>query len=319
MSLVGDTLNQNIGNVEKAIIEIIDLRERSAVIKESVRVANSVGGMDSSATVGGNMAGNVNTKVYTNKGLINDVISDEVGEGGNIQDENLKALSGGKRKLYTVQFNPATLSLTGHSGGLVKQSDFGKGTPPKPPQGDGEEAQQPQPPGPDDLNELGYVPANTDIIMSVSLLFDRVDPADAFAGDKFNLSLTGAAQNLAKAGMSIYNTAKGQKRYTVQNQVEGFIAAHRNKDTRIITFHWGEFNYSGVLRSVSATYTMFNPVGAPVRATVDLSILCADKEMYPNSLAVWQERYKKAFASRGLEKNYSYVRREQAVSSLLNL
>ena len=80
MSLVGDTLNQNIGNVEKAIIEIIDLRERSAVIKESVRVANSVGGMDSSATVGGNMAGNVNTKVYTNKGLINDVISDEVGK-----------------------------------------------------------------------------------------------------------------------------------------------------------------------------------------------------------------------------------------------
>ncbi|MBQ6968579.1 MAG: hypothetical protein IJP84_11850 [Lachnospiraceae bacterium] len=319
MSVVGDTINQNIGNVEKAIIEIIDLRNRATVVKDSVRVANSVGGMDSSATVGGNMAGNVNTKAYTNKGLINDVISDELNGQGNIQDENLKALSGGKRKLFRVQFNPASLSLTGHSGGLVKQSDFGKGSPPQPPAGGQGQQGQPPPPDPDDLNELGYVPANTDIIMSVSLLFDRVDPADSFAGDKFNLSLTGVGTNIAKAGMSIYNTKKGTKRYTVQNQVEGFIAALRNKNTRIITFHWGEFNYSGVLRSVSATYTMFNPVGAPVRATVDLSILCADKEMYPNSLAVWQERYKKAFQKRGTEEHYSYVRTEQKVGSLLNL
>ncbi len=318
---VGDTIKnaiaENTGNIEKAIIEVIDLRERDVTVKQAVRVANSRGGMGDSTSVGG-MAGSVSTSTFANKGLVNDVLSDEFAGKENIQDENLKALSGGKRKLFTVQFNPSSLSLTGHSGGLVRRSDYGHGGKKKP---EGQQNQQDPKNGihGDGENELGYVPANTDIVMSVSLLFDRQDPSDAFLSDKLNFSPTGAITNVAKLGRSIAGSKKGEKRYTVQYQVEGFIAALRNRNTRIVTFHWGDFNYTGVLRSISATYTMFNPVGAPIRATVDMSILCADKEVYPNSLAVWQERYKKAFKTSFDKKNFSYVKVSQKAGSLINL
>ena len=108
----------------------------------------------------------------------------------------------------------------------------------------------------------------------------------------------------------------GQKKTSIQTEVEGFIAALRNSRTRLMTFNWGNFCYTGVLRSVGANYTMFNPNGEPVRATVDLSMVCADDEQWPNSLSVWQQRYINAFRKSGSE---SFVKTEQKAGSLVNL
>ena len=101
--------------------------------------------------------------------------------------------------------------------------------------------------------------------------------------------------------------------------MEGFIGAIRNEYTRIITFHWGEMNYSGVLRSVRAVYTMFNITGDPVRATVDLSITCADSEIMPRSLYMWKDLYIKAYSDEARDGGKSYVKASQKVGGLLNI
>jgi len=96
--------------------------------------------------------------------------------------------------------------------------------------------------------------------------------------------------------------------------VEGFIGALRNENTRLITFNWGKLCYSGVLRRVGAEYTMFNVTGEPVRAKVGLTIMCADVKEWPNSVAVWQERYKNSY----LGGSESGVKASQKLGSLLN-
>ncbi|MCR4591190.1 MAG: hypothetical protein K5668_10270 [Lachnospiraceae bacterium] len=289
LSVVKDAVVGNTGNIEKAIIEIVDVRHRANFLlydsldiqgssAESVSV-RSLGSPDSQQTM-------------MNKGLMSDAMKDMAGVSADIvSDEQVDSITGAQKRLFMVQFNPTTLQLSGHSGGLIQELDYSA---------HGKE------------RSASYSVGNTTISLSVNLLFDSCDPQDAFMSDKMNLSPTAVGTGIAKGVM----TGLGKKQVTVQKQVEGFISALRNRFTRLITFHWGEFNYSGILRNVGATYTMFNVTGEPVRASVDLSIMCADKEMYPNSLAVWQERYKKAFK---LNKSRSYVKAEQKVGNLLNL
>ena len=128
--------------------------------------------------------------------------------------------------------------------------------------------------------------------------------------DKSNISPT----SLAKGAANIALSATKKKKVTVQRQVEGFIGAIRNENTRLLTFHWGEMSYSGVLRNVAVEYTMFNVTGEPVRAVVGLTIMCADAKIWPNSVAVWQEQYKNSF-----EKSESFVKGSQTIGNLLNL
>ena len=268
MDSITGSAAQNTGNIEKAIIEILDLRERGLVEKQAVMI---VGGQGGGAPTYQNNADNS----YTNLGVMSDSIKKMAGFGKDERpdDEKLKMIASNNWKRYQVKFNPNTLRLSGHSGGVVSQLDYGS---------EGEEGKGNQ-----------YGKGDTTIIMNVQLLFDACDPQDAFMGDKANNSVTSMATGVGKAVL----TGLGKKKITVQTDVEGFIGAIRNEYTRIITFHWGELNYSGVLRSVRAVYTMFNITGDPVRATVDLSITCADNELSDASLAVWQQRYKDSFTN----------------------
>lgn len=289
LDTIKNTIANNTGNIEKAIIEIIDIRGRSpAMLGDSVDVKGSKAGSVSVRPTGSKQS----QQTMMNAGLMSDVIKDTAGVSAEtVSDEQVDSISGARKRQYMVQFNPTTLQLSGHSGGLIQELDYSA----------------------HGMNRsASYTVGNTTISLSVNLLFDCCDPQDAFMSDKLNLSPTSVGTGVAKAVM----TGMGKKKTTVQKDVEGFISALRNRFTRLITFHWGEFNYSGVLRNVGATYTMFNVVGEPIRATVDMSIMCADREMYPNSLAVWQERYKKAFQD---NKSRSYVKTEQKVGSLLNL
>ncbi len=257
---------QNTGNIEKAIIEIMDLRERDIIEKDAIKIVGGQGGITgSSASFSQNAMGSL-----TNSGVLTDAVSKMVGmkDDEKVNDTMLQSIALQNWKRYQVKFNPNSLHLSGHSGGMVQKSEFGKD------------------------NGLEYSRGSTTIMMSVQLLFDACDPQDAFMGDKSNLSPTSVATGAAKAFLS----GTGNKTITVQPEVEGFIGAIRNRYTRIITFNWGNISYSGSLRNVRAQYSMFNPTGDPVRATVDLSIMCADDdELSGASLAVWQERYKSAF------------------------
>ena len=279
---------QNTGNIEKAIIEVIDMRNREAGDQGAVNIVGGQGG----AGGGGNVLANGAIALKKNKGFVDkNLFKNEHAGYDNAEDQHLQNIIKSKTKVFVVQFNPSTLQLSGTAGEYVQKVNFL------------DEANG---------NEANYSQSDTTIGLSVSLLFDACDPHDAFMGDKFSLSSpTGTATGIAKTAMS----ATGNKKNSIQKEVEGFVGALRNKYTRLVTFHWGNISYSGILKGVEAQYTMFSITGEPIRATVDMNIMCAHNTMYQNSLTVWQERYKKAFG-KGSE---SFVRTSAKFGKILNL
>ena len=286
-----DSLSGNTGLIEKAIIEVIDLGRRKVEKKESLKVVGGTKGSAANKSVG---------DALVNQDMLAAQMIEETGRNA-VSDAYVKVLSkkiaNTSRRYFTVQFNPSSLQLSGHAGGLGQRLSYDKEDRDHDHQRDA---------------SASYTRGTTTIIMSVSLLFDSCDPQDAFLDDKLTLNATSVGKGVTKGVMS----AMGQKKTSIQTEVEGFIAALRNSRTRLMTFNWGNFCYTGVLRSVGANYTMFNPNGEPVRATVDLSMVCADDEQWPNSLSVWQQRYINAFRKSGSE---SFVKTEQKAGSLVNL
>ncbi len=296
---VMDYVNNNIlGVTEKALIEVIDLRDRK--INEQGPVPEN-----KDVNAAGNMAEIGDVTTYTDSAWVQQSIDDSnklawMEACKEAKKKNLprplpyvsprRDFKDAKVKYFRVQFNPNTIRLSGHSGGLVKKTDYKRA-------GNG---------------AIEYGPGKTYIDFSVSLFFDKVDPQDAFLEDKLQIaSPVNAAKGVAKAVL----TAAGKKSNSVQPEVEGFIAALRNQHTRTITFHWGDFNYTGMLRNVNAVYTMFNINGQPVRATVDLTMTCADSELAKNSVKTWNNLYKESF-SNGSE---SFVQLSQQAKTLINI
>ena len=296
LASVGNNLKGNIlGITEKAIIEVIDLRDRKPE-EEGPVPARGVDPADRGQLDDG-------TITMANAGWMEENMK-STGKPPSIAGD----FRGSKAKYFRVQFNPNSLRLTGHSGGLVKSSTFKK----KQTQPGSDQQQQQSAGDEDDSGGLEYKEGKTYIEMSVSLFFDKVDPQDAFLEDQLAVSsLTNAGKGIAKGVM----TAMGKKNNTVQPEVEGFIGALRNKHTRLITFHWGDFNYTGILRSVTATYTMFNITGRPVRAVVDLTLTCADSEIAEKSVATWNNIYYNAF-DKGSE---SFVTVSQIAGNFVNI
>ncbi|MCI9436354.1 MAG: hypothetical protein HFH85_04140 [Lachnospiraceae bacterium] len=261
------------GHIEKAVIEIIDMRGRDVSIDPPVSVGgSSVPGLSAASTFGGMAA-------------VADAAASVLQSGA--RAGILPYLSGATRKCFHVQFNPSELSLSGYGGGRVAKTDFsGKG------------------------GGISYEAAEVRIVLNVKLIFDKVDPRDAFLSDKLSSSVTAMAQGAVRTTRE----ALGKKDNSVQTQVEGFIAALRSKYTNRITFHWGDMNYPGVLNRVSSQYTMFNVKGQPIRAVVNLSLVCADAEVSPFSMGIWQKHYEEAFQGG----SQSYVKAAQKVGNLLN-
>ena len=284
-----DSLKGNLGNIEKAIIEVIDLGQRQCNKLDAQKVVGGTKGAAANASAGSALVNQDMLAAQMKEATGNSTISDAYVK------VMAKKVANNNRRYFTVQFNPSSLNLSGHAGGLVQRLSYDKEDRDHDNQRDA---------------SAQYTRGTTTIIMSVSLLFDSCDPQDCFLDDKLTLNPTNVGKGIAKGAMS----AAGKKKVSIQTEVEGFISALRNSRTRLLTFNWGNFCYSGVLRSVGANYTMFNPNGEPVRATVDLSLVCADDEQWPNSLSVWQQRYINAF--KGKE---SFVKKGQKMGSLLNV
>ncbi|MBQ9549549.1 MAG: hypothetical protein IJU87_01930 [Lachnospiraceae bacterium] len=281
---IGNGALDNLGIIEKAVIEVIDKRLDESKPPLPAVPINGQGGNN--------------------------------GAGGDNAKQN--------SRFYTVQFNPSTLQLTGYAGGLIQKLDYTSGKKPKrndgqaPPDQPGEH-QHRMPP-----KSAAYTVGNTTISLNVSLFFDSCDPQDAFMSDKINLSPTGVTTGIVKAGLSI----GGKKKVSIQKDVEAFIAALRNRYTRKIIFHWGDFEYKGILRNVTATYVMFNVMGEPVRAHVDLGMICVDKDLSKKSLKVWQDKYREVFGAKEIKwydatsgelGSRSYVKQNQMFGNLLNI
>ncbi len=270
------------GGIAKAQIRIKDNRSKwnAATIQKKESVKTGGGGLSKFAGAYG-AAGGVTGGLASATGKLGG-LAEKAGSGidaisgGKLgfNKENLlnSALEAGYNKVYEVQFNPSTLSLSARGGGTRFDTDHSKGRVTQDSKGD------------------------IFSTMSVRLLFNKVDNTSCFPTDSINLSLTNAMGTALKGVKSLF-TDGGP---SVQTTVEGFIGAVRDPSTVQICFTWGDLRYEGVLRSVSANYTMFDTAGRPVKAEVTLSIYLMDESIKNDAeirLGNWQRAYDKAFTS----------------------
>ncbi len=182
-------------------------------------------------------------------------------------------------KVFKVQFNPSSLQISSQGGGEVVQksvyANAKKGEP--------------------GSIEMGVTMPHVE--MSVQLMFDGLTSNyKAFASDLANFSTTNLIdEGLDLVGGFVSNRLGSGTDLTVQAAVEGFIAAMRNAYTRQVCFEWGDLYYEGELKSVNATYTMFDSVGRPVRAKVNMSIYLQDESVSNSDLGYWETAYDTVF------------------------
>ena len=187
-----------------------------------------------------------------------------------------------KIKRYIVRFNPSTISINAYGGGRIAKTSF-----------DGNEA------------KTVYEGLEATIAFNVQLIFDAESNEDCFMNEVADI------KGNIKKGVNVVR----KKRYSVQNQVEGFIAALRSPYTRRVTFSWGNLSYRGVLTDVDAEYTMFSIHGRPVRAVVHLGMMCTDADIAEDNMGQWKKNFEKAFSSN--KTNLESV--SQNVGNLLNI
>lgn len=101
---------------------------------------------------------------------------------------------------------------------------------------------------------IDYGSLGSKVMVKIPLIFDKTEEGSSI------ISI-----NLQKS--------KG-KTVSVAPDVEHFLQSVRNPFSRTIRFSWGNMLYQGQLASVSAQYTMFSREGQPIRANVNLEILC---------------------------------------------
>jgi hypothetical protein len=167
------------------------------------------------------------------------------------------------KRQFMVQFNPKELTLNAHQ--PISQVSTSNGS-----QG-----------GKSKSENTAHEPPK--VSLSTTLYFDKMNLADSFVCERFSLSPAALATNAATGIAKIAG-----KKWTVQPQVEGFIAALRNPYTRTVTFTWKDFVFEGTLSNISAEYMMFSTNGRPVRAKIRLKLL-SDRNKSTN------ERWRKEF------------------------
>ncbi len=274
---------------EKAILEIFDMRQ----IEQSTKgtIPGSDGKVKSTTMADFAIMDKFEESLVGNQIDLMKKLGDEV-NFQSFQGINLD----GMKKQFEVQFNPSDLQIEGYGGGRIANIAYNNPN-------DNDKANS---------SSITMMPMPVYVKMSVKLLFDRMDPGDCFLSAKTNVSVSEDVTSLVKAAT---NAATGKNQLTVQEEVEGLIAALRSPFTRIITFNWGDMSYQGILNRVASQYTMFDSTGEPVRAVVQLSLICADQTVSPNSLGPWQDAYETAFGAGS--KSLTSV--GQKVGSLLNI
>lgn len=163
-----------------------------------------------------------------------------------------------------VKYNPSKIHLYSHGGNQMMPGPGGAGT---------------------SMQVQSAIPAMT--TMQVELLFDDTSIQDAFMAEKFtNLTVGSAVTDVS--GIVRNETGDG---YTVQRQIEGILAMITQSETRQVVFYWGDMVYAGEVIEIGAKYTMFNPLGHPVRGTVSLTIREGSPSGTQSDDTYWSDAY----------------------------
>lgn len=169
--------------------------------------------------------------------------------------------------VFPVQFNPSRISINGTVRDPSTENTFVENME------DGAKFNVAK-----DAQSLAQSP---DYYLSFQLIFDDVSEPDAFLSNKII-----ASQDLFKAAYNTVKVVSGfEKTHTVRPVMEAFTAATRlmGPDGCLgsIAFLWNEMSYYGTLLSCDANYVMFNPMGEPIRGTIDLQIKLDFKQNMP--------------------------------------
>ncbi|MBE5846487.1 MAG: hypothetical protein E7300_02285 [Lachnospiraceae bacterium] len=184
------------------------------------------------------------------------------------------SVGGASVKTFWLQFNPSELVLNAQGGGRVQKTSFADGS-----TGSG----------------LQFAAADSRIDLGVKFYFDSMEPEDSFWSDYMATHGTSASAVAGKVTRKVAGKLRGRNKLTVQQKVEGFIAALRSKYTRWVTFSWGSMYYTGMVNELAANYTMFDHHGVPVRAEVQMQIVLIDQSAEPYRLGSWTDKYEEAF------------------------
>lgn len=284
MDVVGSLLKSGgksiIGQTERAVVTIYDIRpkQRGQEIQTRPIEAHTGdeirGGLGVAAGISGGLSSHTTSVASSisqirNTPLVNAAQSNFT-EGSTTQmnlfyaDDIYENIT---PKHYHVQFNPSTIQIRAQGGGLIPKMDYQKGN-----------------------GSVSYDNMETRIEVSIPLIFDKVVNKDAFMMEKFTLNPMEVMKGAASAAKL---AAAGSDAFSVQREVEAFIAAVRNVNLSYISFAWGELFYAGLLNQVSCEYKMFDLQGRPVRAVVNLSLVCYSED--DNMRRDWMDAYDRAF------------------------
>ena len=276
---VVDAAKAALGVVEKAVIIIADtsdvkIVETNAPTPSAGKARPGLSGMKGSLPL--KQLKNFNT------GAISGVLQSEAQR---MSDNHFTVVDESKIKKYRfeVQFNPAEISISGYGGERLPTQQFVSDKHERDKIGSVEHH------GPRPSSRMAA--ADTRINMTFRVVFDKVDPQDAFYSDKFTLGQTSVATGLVKSTLK----AAGVKNNSVQNEVEALHAAARNKDRRLAMFIWGDMVYEGKINSIDSEYVMFNVSGQPIRANVTINMVLFGKEDLGKNIENWKREYNDDF------------------------
>lgn len=176
---------------------------------------------------------------YTSKAILYVNYDKKAGEA-KINQNPLSSLNDAFKGKFIVQYNPASISIQTFAGTFQNPNMGGEG-----------------------MNQVSQMtlPANTEFM--VTLVFDAMSTDNAFQYSRFtNLSVQRVAADLTTMA----------KNFSVKNEVEALVSLILNDHTRIVEFDWANMSFMGEVTNINSQFTMFNPEGDPVRATVTLTI-----------------------------------------------
>ena len=121
--------------------------------------------------------------------------------------------------------------------------------------------------GNEQMNAMSSTDKQTSTYMTVQLVYENINVSDAFGSS----SLGTSASDIIDTGASVLKNLFGDG-YSVKKPVEGLLSLLITKETRQVIFVWNNMFFHGELVSAQANFTMFNKLGHPIRATVQLQI-----------------------------------------------
>ena len=169
-----------------------------------------------------------------------------------------------------MQYNPSSIRLTTTGGRMINSQGAG------------------------DSGHRIMTNSQTRTTLSAQLVFQDVNTSDAFWYEGMNVA---RAVNTAT---NIATTVFGDG-YSVQKPVEALLSLIHFKQSKQVIFFWSQMFFHGELTSVTANYQMFNKLGYPIKATVDITIQEPDNSAeFKSDNQAWEQAFDLAFGDAGM-------------------